>query len=57
MLKGPAWVPCRNCDEFHCRVHRMHACDCPCPPVDEVDFDPYATNPEEAAAESAAKDA
>lgn len=35
------WVPCPCCDEHWCNLHDMHACDCPCPPIDEWETDPY----------------
>lgn len=37
-----AWVPC-ECGEFVCRIHGMHACDCPCPPIEEWECDPYTS--------------
>jgi hypothetical protein len=37
----PVWVPC-PCGNFMCLLHDQHAHDCPCPPVDEMDHDPYA---------------
>jgi len=36
-----AWVRCPFCDEFWCVVHKMHAFECPCPPVEEWEVDPY----------------
>ena len=38
------WIPCSFCDGWWCRIHDMHAHDCPCPPVDEWDCDPYVEN-------------
>ena len=38
-----AWVPCRCCDNYWCRVHERHAHECPCPPVEEWDNSPYAS--------------
>lgn len=35
-----SWVPC-VCGEWVCLIHGGHAADCPCPPVDEWDCDPY----------------
>jgi hypothetical protein len=37
----PAWIPCPCCDEYLCTIHQMHAHDCPCPPIEEWDTDPY----------------
>lgn len=36
-----AWIRCDDCGEFFCLIHGMHAAECDCPPVDELDFDPY----------------
>jgi DNA (cytosine-5)-methyltransferase 1 len=36
-----AWIPCPCCDEYWCNIHRQHACDCPCPEIDEWETDPY----------------
>lgn len=38
----PAWIPCPSCPEFWCTIHDQHACDCPCPPVEEWAVDPYS---------------
>lgn len=38
----PAWVPCNCCEEFLCSIHDMHAFECPCLEIDEMDFDPYS---------------
>ena len=38
----PRWEKCEHCGEFWCRLHDMHAADCNCPAVDEMDLDPYA---------------
>lgn len=38
------WVPCPDCDEYWCRRHAMHACDCDCPPLEDwigTGVDPY----------------
>lgn len=40
----PVWAPC-ECGEFACTIHLTHAFDCPCPPVEEWDVDPYAAAP------------
>jgi hypothetical protein len=37
----PAWVPCPCCENFYCTIHRVHAHDCECPPVEEWTTDPY----------------
>ncbi len=38
------WVPC-ICGEYWCLVHQEHACDCPCPPVEEWgDVNPYSAD-------------
>lgn len=37
------WIPCpEECGEFWCNLHRKHACDCKCKPVDEWNKDPYS---------------
>ncbi len=42
-MKWPAWVRCRNCDEWWCTVHARHVAECDCPPVEGWgDVDPYA---------------
>ena len=38
----PRWETCEDCGEFWCSWHNMHAADCNCPAVDEMDLDPYA---------------
>ena len=35
----PLWTPC-ECGEFYCTLHEQHACDCECPPIDEMDRKP-----------------
>jgi hypothetical protein len=35
------WIECPDCDEFWCLRHEMHASECPCPPIEEWDSDPY----------------
>ncbi len=37
---SPLWVRCAG--GWYCTAHRQRAEECPCPPVHEVDFDPYA---------------
>jgi len=41
--KGPVWVPCHWCSEFWCVVHKMHAFECECPPIEDwpEGADPY----------------
>lgn len=47
--KGPRWVPCPDCGEWFCLLHNEHAGECECPPIEELDFDPYTTwGPEDA---------
>jgi hypothetical protein len=38
----PAWVECEDCDDYVCTIHRQHTADCPCPPIEEWDVDPYS---------------
>lgn len=40
VMDSPAWVRC-ECGEWWRLIHQMHASECPCLPVDELDFDPY----------------
>lgn len=41
-LKGlPPLIP-EGCGEFWCNLHRKHASECPCKPVDEWGEDPYS---------------
>ena len=40
-----AWIPCHSCDEHWCTLHRMHVANCPCPPIEEWDVDPYSAMP------------
>ena len=39
-----AWVPC-ICENYWCLIHGMHAHDCPCPPIEEWETDPYNPDP------------
>lgn len=39
--REPAWIKCDSCDDYFCTVHLMHVADCPCPPIEEWDTDPY----------------
>ncbi len=41
-MTRPAWVPCPCCPEFWCTRHGCHAFECPCPPIEEWDIDPYS---------------
>ena len=34
------WVKC-CCGNFFCQKHQKHAYECDCPPIEEMDFDPY----------------
>lgn len=36
------WVPCEPCEDYLCLAHGKHASQCSCPPISEMDFDPYA---------------
>ncbi len=39
----PAWIPCPDCDNFLCSIHRLHAHECECPSIEEWgDVDPYS---------------
>jgi DNA (cytosine-5)-methyltransferase 1 len=39
---APAWAACGDgCGDFWCNSHQMHAYDCPCPPIEEWEHDPY----------------
>ncbi len=38
----PAWIPCPHCESFWCTLHGVHVYDCPCPPIEEWDIDPYS---------------
>jgi hypothetical protein len=40
---GPAWIRCETCEDFLCRIHGgSHVHDCPCPPIDLWEVDPYS---------------
>ncbi len=41
MTVSPAWVPCKDCDEFVCLIHNAHVFECDCKPIDEWFSDPY----------------
>ncbi len=36
------WSPCPSCEDYWCEIHKMHAHDCPCPPVEEWVTSPYS---------------
>lgn len=38
---SPAWVKCRLCDCYWCTIHKTHAYNCDCPPIEEWEVDPY----------------
>jgi hypothetical protein len=35
------WIRCKSCENFWCQIHRMHAHDCDCPPIEEWQASPY----------------
>lgn len=35
------WVRC-DCGEYWCTRHQQHAFECPCPPIECWEADPYA---------------
>ena len=38
----PPWTRCECCEDFWCNIHRKHAYDCKCPPIDEwILISPY----------------
>jgi DNA-binding phage protein len=39
------WIPCPCCDCYLCTIHGAHAHDCPCPPIEEWETDPYGAEP------------
>jgi hypothetical protein len=41
----PAWIRC-TCGNYWCTIHNCHAHDCPCPPIEEWDIDPYTEAPD-----------
>jgi hypothetical protein len=44
-LKNKAiWVRCKDCDDYYCLKHKMHAADCKCPPIEKHKFCPYTGN-------------
>jgi hypothetical protein len=36
-----SWIPCPCCDDYLCTIHGEHVHDCPCPPIEEWEDDPY----------------
>lgn len=36
-----AWVPCDCCENYWCTIHKMHAHDCACPPIEGWKTSPY----------------
>lgn len=34
-IQVPPWTRCPCCENWLCHIHKMHAHECPCPPVDE----------------------
>ena len=36
-----AWTRCPSCPDYWCNLHQQHVHDCPCPPIEEWDTDPY----------------
>lgn len=36
------WVPCPCCEDYLCTIHGAHVHDCPCPPIEELETDPYS---------------
>lgn len=40
----PAWIRCPDCENYLCTIHQEHAHDCPCPPVEEWETDPYSSS-------------
>lgn len=41
-LLNAAWVKCDHCDNYWCKIHRMHAHECQCPHIEDWgDVDPY----------------
>lgn len=44
-MAGPAWIPCGGCEEFWCTIHGAHASQCPCPPIEDWEVDPYSDAP------------
>jgi hypothetical protein len=35
------WILCQCCGGYLCTIHGAHTHDCPCPPIDEWETDPY----------------
>jgi hypothetical protein len=41
-VKNPIWYYCSQCEDFLCSLHDKHVYECPCPPIEEWDVDPYS---------------
>ena len=42
-MNGAPWTPCPCCENYLCKIHGMHAHDCPCPALEDWgDVNPYA---------------
>jgi hypothetical protein len=44
VLHRAAWVPCDDCDDFFCSIHKEHVADCACPGIEawaKRNIDPY----------------
>ena len=39
----PSWIVCIYCSEIFCTIHDLHLFECPCPPIEEWDTDPYSS--------------
>lgn len=42
ITRPAAWIRCPCCENFFCTIHKMHAHDCQCPPIEEWKVDPYS---------------
>ena len=54
-MTEPAWTRCHFCPEWWCVIHNLHAFECPCPPIEEWEVDPYSEQPPEASEEEDAE--
>jgi|SRR5215831_2660289 len=36
------WTPCPCCENYWCNLHKKHAFECACPPIEEWQADPYS---------------
>lgn len=41
--QAPLWQRCDCCENYWCNRHQQHAHDCPCPSIEYLDIDPYAS--------------